>query len=255
MATDSEDCLSQIGPTTIPVLSNANYHSWKDRLESLLQLTGCKKFIAEPEPVLSEDATAADKDRFETKKDRALGLMKTYMDSSQVAILDGIESPLKAWQKIRDTYCPKSRARIAELRRQFILLKPEEGEHIGVFIARVRKVVKDLGDAGKIVDDAEIAFQLISFLPETYENVVTKLYSLEDKKFTSAEVETQLLTEYGRLESKKKLEELCQQDKTFLLQGTKRKDLTSLRKQSWQSEQRIVCYRCRNTGVTGCNTK
>ena len=128
------------------------------------------------------------------------------MTTNQIAILEGIDSPLKAWQKIRDTYCPKSRSRLAELRREFILLKPEEGEHMGVYIARVKKVVKDLKDAGKIIDDSEIAFQLIAFLPETYENVVIRLYALEDKKFTSETVETELLNEYDRLQSKKKLD-------------------------------------------------
>lgn len=38
IATDSENCLRQIGLGPINVLSNVKYHTWKDRLESLLQL-------------------------------------------------------------------------------------------------------------------------------------------------------------------------------------------------------------------------
>lgn len=81
MTTDSEDCFSQICQWHIPVISNAKYQSCnylKDRLTFLLKLTRCKKFFVEPEPVLLKDATKSDKDRFETKKDRTVGLFKRY---------------------------------------------------------------------------------------------------------------------------------------------------------------------------------
>lgn len=64
-----------------------------------------------------------------------------------------------------------------------------------------------------------------------YENGVIKLYALEDKKFTSAELGIELLTEYGHLENQKKLQEVIKpaQNKTFLLQITKTKELTKLK--------------------------
>lgn len=43
-----------------------------------------------------------------------------------------------------------------------------------------------------------------------HENVVIKLYALEDKKFISAELGIELLIEYGRLENQKKLQETAE---------------------------------------------
>lgn len=68
-------------------------------------------------------------------------------------------------------------------------------------------MVKDLADAVKIVDDAEIAFQLIAFLSETYDIVVTKLYAF--RKYGIFFSRVRIINSIWMFRKQKEIKKIC----------------------------------------------
>ncbi|GBN30134.1 hypothetical protein AVEN_122754-1 [Araneus ventricosus] len=67
------------------------------------------------------------------------------------------------------------------------------------YIGKISQAAKDLENAGKVIPDDEIAYQMLANLPRSYDNIVMQLYQLDDKNFTALNVRKSLLAEYDRV--------------------------------------------------------
>jgi len=68
-----------------------------------------------------------------------------------------------------------------------------------------------LREAGTKIKDEDLAYAMLSGLPETYDALIMTLASLEDEKFTSVEIRKSLSMEYDRRISKREDEQQKQQ--------------------------------------------
>jgi|SRR5215469_16573256 len=78
-------------------------------------------------------------------------------------------------------------------------LKIQDGEAMNIFLARVRKAARDLKNAGRPINDDEVAYQMLTDLPANYDGIVQSLYQLSDAEFTSKKVEEALVAESHRI--------------------------------------------------------
>ncbi|GBO17417.1 Retrovirus-related Pol polyprotein from transposon TNT 1-94 [Araneus ventricosus] len=87
------------------------------------------------------------------------------------------------------------------------------------YIGKISQAAKDLENAGKVIPDDEIAYQMLANLPRSYDNLVMQLYQLDDKNFTSLNVQKSLLAEYDRVTVREKSEARPKEPAVFSIES------------------------------------
>ncbi|GBO09441.1 hypothetical protein AVEN_12249-1 [Araneus ventricosus] len=186
-------------------LNSNNYKQWKFNIKMQLLNLGLIEFVDKQEPVLDAEATKADKQNFELRKAKALSTICLSIDENLKSIVYNIDSPpAAALQEIENVFGPRSRARIGALRTKFLNILSLPSDTISSHIGKISQTAKDLENAGKVIQDDEIAYQMLANLPKSYDNIVMQLYQLDDKNFTSLNVRKSLLAEYDRVTVREK---------------------------------------------------
>ncbi|KMQ82762.1 retrovirus-related pol polyprotein from transposon tnt 1-94 [Lasius niger] len=189
----------------ISLLTSNNYATWKQETMVLLMDRGSWGFITGDEAPLGTDATRRETADYNMRKDRAystifFGVSEEYRD-----LISSTTSGAKAWEILREQFEPVARCRVAQLLDQFYKVRFTPGDSMGLFLARLKKAVKDMTDAGHPVEERYIAFQAIRYLPGEYQNLVQVIYRWEDKQFKLVEIEKELIQEEHRIKQ-------CQRD-------------------------------------------
>ncbi|GBM72435.1 hypothetical protein AVEN_198001-1 [Araneus ventricosus] len=180
-------------------LNNNNYKQWKFNIKMQLLNLGLIEFVNKQEPVLDAEATKADKQNFELRKAKAVSTICLSIDENLKSIVYNIDSPVAALQEIKNVFESRSRARIGAPRTKFLNILFLPSDTMSSYIGKISQAAKDLENAGKVIPDDEIAYQMLANLPRSYDNLLKQLYQLDDKNFTSLNVQKSLLAEYDRI--------------------------------------------------------
>jgi hypothetical protein len=190
---------------SFPKLSDFNYTSWKKDVKVLLLDRGCWNFIAGTAKPLEEDCSERDKREFEWRKNRAYTTIYQSIERKYQTLIADTEDGKTAWETLKTNFEPSSRARLAGLVDEFLMLRPNiEEETIGIFSKKITDKKLQISEAGFELPELLVCFQLIRHLPAEYENLVQMLYRLKDEEFTVENIAKQLITESGRIELKKR---------------------------------------------------
>ena len=71
-----------------------------------------------------------------------------------------------AWNLLKETYGTKSFVKVKQMNEDFERLVKLPSESCQAWIRRVKDAALDLSNAGKIIDEEDIAYKLLSGLPE-----------------------------------------------------------------------------------------
>lgn len=197
--------MSEVGALNFKKLNDANYREWQFNIYMLLCERGLWGYVSEKddeEIKLETEATVKEKQKYQIDSKRALATIVLSVEEKQKLLLTNCSNAKEAWKVLKENFEPISRARIAQLRVNLLNTKLEKNESMGVFISRVENAARLLTESGKEVNDDELAYQLIAYLPSEYESVVKSCYALDDRRFTTNNVKQQLLAEYDRLKVK-----------------------------------------------------
>lgn len=168
--------VNSYGANSIPMLEAHNYKSWKFRVVNVLKGQDLWDIVngseQAPDP---EKGTAEAKKQFKRREQSAISIIALSLSDEVANVIEDCTTSLEMWKALSTEYEPKSLARIATLRRQFCSLAYDPEESMNAFFGRVNHVVKQLADAGRPIPDDEIAFQIIDFLPESYQALVTDI--------------------------------------------------------------------------------
>lgn len=89
-----------------------------------------------------------------------------------------------------------------QLKREMIRIRLKQGESMASYLSRIKIAADYLQDAGSEMKDEDLAYAMLSRLPDSYDSLTMSLANLEDQKFTSIEIKKSLLMEYERRMSK-----------------------------------------------------
>lgn len=78
---------------TIELLNLYNYHSWKMKMQQLLQLKGIWQTVVENQPTFTKEM---EKFAYWNKLDGAMGLIRLHVSNSLLFHLDGCDTPKKS---------------------------------------------------------------------------------------------------------------------------------------------------------------
>ena len=205
-----------------PKLNSDNYNSWKLDMKVILIDRGSWEFIDGTAEALASDASNTQKIDYKRRKERAYTAIYQCIERQFQPLIANTLDGKEAWDRLKESFEPKSRARLAGLVDEFYDMKfnPNE-ETIGIYCKKISEKATLIKDVGFDIPDVLRCFQLIRKLPADYDSLVKVLYRLEDIKFKFEEIEKQLITEEGRIKQKRKDEGLDNVMNAYLTSGSK----------------------------------
>ncbi|UYV69728.1 hypothetical protein LAZ67_7000495 [Cordylochernes scorpioides] len=163
-------------------LNGQNYRSWKYNIKMLLIEKGLWDVMIKDED--TQDA------QLKAQKDRALAVIALSINTEhQIHIID-CTSPHDAWKNLEQVFEPKSRSRILQLKKQFVNIKLQTGESMLDYLNRSKICMDHLKVAGAEVDDQDIAYSMLSGIPDSFDTLVMSFRNVEDSDFTSNKDDT-----------------------------------------------------------------
>ncbi|UYV84672.1 hypothetical protein LAZ67_X003058 [Cordylochernes scorpioides] len=219
-----QDDTSTLINTPLEKLNDQNYRSWKYNTKMILIERELWKYVTEPAP--DEEASRA---IFNMKQEKALAMIAlTISPSQQIHIMD-CTTAREAWDTLEQVYEPKSRSRILQLKKQFISIRFEEQETMTNYLGRLKICSDHLREAGAEMQDQDLAYSMLTGLPESYDGIIMGFSNVEDKEFTSSTVKHVLLAEYERRMARRvnNTNEAMQFGTTTRKEDKKKKNFTS----------------------------
>ncbi|UYV81752.1 hypothetical protein LAZ67_20002198 [Cordylochernes scorpioides] len=211
-------------------LNGQNYRSWKYNIKMLLIEKGLWDVMFKDED--TQDA------KLKAQKDRALAVIALSINTEHKIHIIDCSSPQDAWKNLEQVFEPKSRSRILQLKKQFVNIKLQTGESMLDYLNRLKICTDHLKEAGAEVDDQDIAYSMLSGLPDSFDTLVMSFGNVEDSDFTSNKVRNTLLTEYERRSAREGASSGLGEALNFSKDGTRK----TSRKQG------VKCYRCSKIG-------
>ncbi|GBO43121.1 hypothetical protein AVEN_10871-1, partial [Araneus ventricosus] len=112
---------------------------------------------------------------FQVRKNKAYATIYLSIEKEYRILISEVDDSTQTWKILQKHFRPDSCARVIYLTDEFFSCKILEGEDIGLYAARLKKIIIDL-DAGKPIADWYQAFQLIRYLPTDYQGMVQIIY-------------------------------------------------------------------------------
>ncbi|GBN94418.1 hypothetical protein AVEN_214851-1 [Araneus ventricosus] len=181
-------------------LNNSNYASWLDDIKVVVMEKNLWKITEESEVSPDETLFPKEYNEFQVRKNKAYATIYLSIEKEYRILISKVDDSPQAWKILQKHFRPDSRARVISLTDEFFSCKISEDEDIGLFAARLKKIIINLKDAGKPIADWYQAFQLIRYLPADYQGMVQIIYRWSDEKFKFI---NELIAEEARLKQSK----------------------------------------------------
>ncbi|GBM40804.1 hypothetical protein AVEN_137311-1 [Araneus ventricosus] len=81
-----------------------------------------------------------------------------------------------------------TRERLIQLLDEYFGTKYQPGEDVDIFLCPVRTAAARLQEAGHIVDDLYLGFQMIRYLPQEFQSTFEQIYRWKDGEFTADKI-------------------------------------------------------------------
>ncbi|GFY03538.1 retrovirus-related Pol polyprotein from transposon TNT 1-94 [Trichonephila clavipes] len=188
---------------SIERLNSTNYNTWKD-VRVFLMDRNSWRIITRQEVKPDDGASTKEKRNFESRWDRAYSTIYLSIEKEYQNLISDTRDPIVAWKKLQNHFQPHTRTRVIGLLDQFFNCRILEEEEIGLYAARLRTIVFQLRDAGHQLEDLYQVFQLIRYLPESYQGIVQSIYRWDNNDFKFEHVLSELLAEESKLKQCKK---------------------------------------------------
>ena len=180
----------------IAQLSSENYHSWKFDMKMLLVGKDVYDIVTGDE-TLAPGASEAKRTHFKKRDHLAMSMICLAVSPSMKIYVRSANTGKEAWDALAGHFEEKTLSRKIMYRRKLYNLTMENNsatEHIN----RMKTIVDHLDALDDQVQEKDLVMILMSSLPESYNNLITTLETLEEKKLTWDYVRDRIVTEYER---------------------------------------------------------
>ena len=153
----------------------SNFSNWKFCMQLILEERGLLSLVTGELAQPGERATDQEKKAYADKNRRALIVLASNVEASQLSYIKPHELAKDAWTELCGVYQKTAVANQLFLRGKFRDLKQKDGEGMQDFITRVRDVALELEGAGATISEEEMVLKLLEGVLPKYEMFVTAL--------------------------------------------------------------------------------
>lgn len=161
----------------IEILTPNNYHSWKLKMQQLLQSKGLWQTLVENQPTFTKEM---EKFVYRNKLDEAMGLIRLHVSDNLLFHLDGCDMPKKSWDKLASLFSKVNKFRALQLETELSSLILDEHASIEDYLAKLISLVMQLKGCRNTKSDGECIFMILSKLKGPYQVFFSSFYSTMD---------------------------------------------------------------------------
>ncbi len=176
-------------------LNGSNYRTWKVQCKMALMKDGLWGIVNGTETAPDATTHAELHAKFVQRRDRALGTIVLFVDSSLLYLLGEPEDPVKAWTTLSEQFDRKTWANKLELRRKLFSLRLKEGGSVQEHIKHMTEIFDGLSAIDAPLTEEDRVVYLLASLPESYDVLVTALEANVEVPKMAVVVERLLHTE------------------------------------------------------------
>ncbi len=179
-------------------LNRQNYKRWEYNMRLVLEEHDVWAIVvrAEARPAATDaDALKGYTERFR----KAARMIVVAIDDSAQDIIHGMSDPAEIWEKLKETFVPKTKLRRLQAYRALANAVLNPDEEMQDYVNRSRMLAAETAEAGNAkVSDEDLCTIMLSGLPERYSGIVAVTEAFENHEYNSQRVETMIVGESRR---------------------------------------------------------
>ena len=147
------------------ILTPFKFYEWKDEMEILLREKGLYRVTMETE---LESITAAEKIKWQNRRDEAYGLLCLSISIDLLFHINGLTSPNEVWEKLEDIFGNTYEMRGHKIENELISLSPSSFESLQLYFSKFKALVLQLKQCGIEKKEDKLVLAIISSLGLDY---------------------------------------------------------------------------------------
>ncbi|KYN12127.1 Copia protein [Trachymyrmex cornetzi] len=176
-----------------------NFQLWKFQIKTILTTSGLinvtDKALMKPEPVAADYAT------WNTRNAKAMCILSSAMEYSQLEFLVTCETAAEMWAKLSSIHEQKSAANKLTLMTKFHEYKMASNDSVAQHVAKIENMARQLKDVDEELSEVMIMAKILGTLPQRFNPLITAWDSVSETNRTRDNLIERLLIEEGRLAS------------------------------------------------------
>lgn len=184
----------------IPQFDGTNFDNWKYRVGILLDEKNLRRYIEEDITKILASAAADKRDendiRLEEKK--CISVLVQTIQDSQLEYVKEKRSAKEMFDALCAVFERKSIAGYLLIKKQLLLMRYQDGDEMIEHFVKFDTKVRELKSKGAMLEELDIIAHLFITLPESYDNLVTALETMNQEKLSLEFVKTRLMDEHNK---------------------------------------------------------
>jgi len=225
-----------------------NFQAWKFQMRAILMANDILGIVEEFE---TKPEDQAQKKAWIQRDAKAMVILSSSMDTSQLDYLIICESSAEMWRKLRSIHEQQSESNKLLLMTSFHEYRMATGDSVTQHIAKVENMARQLKDLGEISEITLMA-KILGSLPSKFNALVTAWDSVDADKQTLQGLTTRLIKEENRMSA---ADESCS---ALIVANSKSHTASNApHKFTQHNRQPIECFYCHKKGhvVKNCRKK
>ena len=178
-------------------LNGDNYHSWKFNAKMFLMGKDLWGYVDGTEK-LKLDASENEKKQFHKLDNQALSFICLSVETNVQIYVRNSKSAKEAWDSLSAHFEEKTLSKKIFYRRQLYSARMSSASSMEVHLNNIKTIAEHLEALDDAVDEKDLVMILISSLPDSYNNLITTLETLDEKQLTWAYIRDRVTAEYER---------------------------------------------------------
>lgn len=223
-----------------------NFQLWKFQMVSLLVAQDIHDVVTgtRPQPAAGTDASIVKK--WTTANGRAMYLISTAIDYSQLPYLATCTTAKQMWDKLSSIHEQKSATNKLLLLQKFHQYKMAANDSVVTHVAKIQNMAQQLSDLDETQSDSAIMAKVLGSLPSKYNSLVTAWDSVAPYLQNIQNLQERLIKE------ERKLSEDDNSESAFAASTGKEKPARNSGNKGEQSQHgrssRVECFYCKKSG-------
>lgn len=213
----------------IPLFDGRNFSNWKYRVGILLDEKDLKNFIEEKLDDILAKTDDAKKAEVRKNEKKCVSILVQTIHDCQLENVKDKSTAKEMFDTLESLFVRKTIASQLFLRKQLLTMKYNDNEDISSHILKFDTKIRELKATGTKLEETDVIVHLLLTLPESYNNLVTALETMDQKNLTVEFVKTRLMDEHNKRKG------VCS-------------SYSSVSSSAMQARTDIICYKCGKSG-------